>query len=248
MEKACKVGDTEALSTCIFEVSREPAIVINGVPDVENFSSTSHVNLDSATDAESCCHKGFGRWLEGRNVRKLFGTSYYSGKVVKYDAETDWYRVIYEDNDFEDLDWDELKEVLQPLDIGIPLVELSARILKQSVYLKNFTSLNVRKLSWNLEKNGEQGNNGSIGNFQGDTKPRGRGRPRKMVNSNSMISPLNPGRAQRSNEPKGKTGKAKRGRRSGKIENIQQKSPLTIPVELTRDCNNELMKETEITL
>ena len=32
-----------------------------------------------------------------------------------------WYRWVYEDVDFEDLEWNELEEVLRPLDIIVPL-------------------------------------------------------------------------------------------------------------------------------
>jgi hypothetical protein len=54
-------------------------------------------------------------------VRKLFGDQYYVGKVVKYESRSNWYSVVYEDGDQEDLEWDELEEVLLPLDITIPL-------------------------------------------------------------------------------------------------------------------------------
>ncbi|OAY83935.1 Dirigent protein 17 [Ananas comosus] len=42
--------------------------------------------------------------INGRQVRKLFGDRYYSGKVVEYDDEMNWYRIVYEDGDLEDLD------------------------------------------------------------------------------------------------------------------------------------------------
>ena len=40
---------------------------------------------------------------------------YYSGTVMEFDKQSGWYRVLYEDGDSEDLDWQELEEVLLPL-------------------------------------------------------------------------------------------------------------------------------------
>ena len=72
---------------------------------------------------------GYG--LVGREVLKLFGGQYYAGKVAKYDEEMCWYRVVYEDGDSEDLEWNELEEVLRPLDIMVPLKSISAKIIRR---------------------------------------------------------------------------------------------------------------------
>ncbi|KAK9289504.1 hypothetical protein L1049_007659 [Liquidambar formosana] len=115
----------------VYELSGEPAIVINGVPNVPPSDGTL-VLCETASGAESHRNTGFGAWLEGREVRKLFGEQFYSGTVTKFDKESGWYRVVYEDGDFEDLDWDELKQVLLPLDITIPLKTLALKIIKKS--------------------------------------------------------------------------------------------------------------------
>ncbi|XP_058073574.1 uncharacterized protein LOC131222503 isoform X2 [Magnolia sinica] len=129
MEKTCIEQESESSSVGISEVPGEPAIVINGVPNMAPIDGAS-TSSDSTSDSESEVNPGFGEWLEGRGVRKMFGDQYYSGKVVKFDAESNWYRVVYEDDDFEDLEWQELQEVLLPLDIAIPLEALALKIHK----------------------------------------------------------------------------------------------------------------------
>ncbi|XP_026658692.1 uncharacterized protein LOC103702835 isoform X2 [Phoenix dactylifera] len=118
--------DPEPNPASISEVIGEPAIIINGVPAVPPVATTS-IPLDTTNDAGSNDDPYFGEWLEGRKVLKLFGDHYYSGEVEKYDSETNWYRVTYEDGDFEDLEWHELEDVLLPLDISIPLKALALR-------------------------------------------------------------------------------------------------------------------------
>ncbi|XP_011621622.1 uncharacterized protein LOC18429552 isoform X1 [Amborella trichopoda] len=54
--------------------------------------------------------------MVGRKVRKKFGRKKYLGDVVSYDSGTHWFRVLYEDGDVEDLEREELKEILLPLD------------------------------------------------------------------------------------------------------------------------------------
>ena len=135
MENPC--DDQELVFPSVFEVIGEPAIVIYGVPDVTPGGKTFTAS-NSESDDEPC----FGDWLEGRKIRKLFGGQYYSGKVEKYDTETKWYRVVYEDGDFEDLEWHELEEVLLPLDISIPLKVLaSARCTSEKSVSKSVTNL-----------------------------------------------------------------------------------------------------------
>ncbi|XP_020593616.1 dirigent protein 17-like [Phalaenopsis equestris] len=103
----------------VFEVYGEPAVVINGLP--KNKSCKKKPLLSRDARRKQADDPFFGKLLEGRNVRKLFGGHYYHGEVVKYDSEVNWYRVVYEDGDFEDIEWHELEEVLLPLDINIPL-------------------------------------------------------------------------------------------------------------------------------
>ncbi|KAJ0987714.1 hypothetical protein J5N97_006070 [Dioscorea zingiberensis] len=122
-----KIGNGEAsgsMPAAVYAVIGEPAIVINGVPNVSSVTS-GKTHFDAQRDMESEIDPLFGGWLVGRKVRKLFGNQYYSGDVVKYDAEFNWYRVVYEDGDCEDLEWHELEEILAPLDISIPLTTLA---------------------------------------------------------------------------------------------------------------------------
>ncbi|XP_043702534.1 dirigent protein 17-like [Telopea speciosissima] len=130
MEKTCKEEELGTSSAGVFEVSGEPAVVINGVPNV-GCSDNAFLQLDTASNVESKQNTGFGEWLEGREVRKMFGEIFYSGTVTNFDRETGWYRVVYEDGDFEDLEWHELEEVLLPLEITVPLKTLALKILKK---------------------------------------------------------------------------------------------------------------------
>ncbi|CAD5326144.1 unnamed protein product [Arabidopsis thaliana] len=95
----------------IFEIPGEPAVVINGVPDEPQTDC-----MIAKDEPISSVTVGSGEWLEGREVRKFFLGRYYSGTVTKFDKQSGWYRVEYEDGDSEDLDWSELEEVLLPLD------------------------------------------------------------------------------------------------------------------------------------
>ncbi|RWW62380.1 hypothetical protein BHE74_00030494 [Ensete ventricosum] len=129
----------------VFEVIGEPAIVIDGVPPMLPGSSVPVCK--DITGVGSINDPCFGEWLEGRKIRKLFGEQYYSGTVVKFDTEVNWYRVIYEDGDSEDLEWHELEEVLLPLDISIPLTTLAFQMckLKQSAPTSEITLPRTRK-------------------------------------------------------------------------------------------------------
>ncbi|MCD9637573.1 hypothetical protein HAX54_020940 [Datura stramonium] len=131
MDFSCKESDAEeSLAPGVFELPGEPAVVINGLPPI---SSTADTLFPCPTVTESESHKnaGFGQWLEGREVRKLFGDKYYYGKVIEFDGEVGWFRVKYEDGDIEDLEWHELEQVLRPLDITIPLKTLAKKIIKR---------------------------------------------------------------------------------------------------------------------
>lgn len=125
--------EPEPLSTGVFELSGEPVIVINGVPDAPPCDG-SLILCDTANTASDGSQRntGFGKWLEGREVRKQFGNRFYTGRVTEFDKQSGWYRVVYEDGDVEDLDWVELEEVLLPLDISIPLKTLAMKIFKKN--------------------------------------------------------------------------------------------------------------------
>lgn len=116
----------------VYELPGEPAIVINGVPDIVSNCSIVPSSSNASDTVETHGHFGLGEWFEGREVRKWFMGRYYSGTVTEFDKDTGWYRVLYEDGDSEDLNWKELEEVLLPLDVTIPLKTLAQRIVKKS--------------------------------------------------------------------------------------------------------------------
>ncbi|KAL1313623.1 hypothetical protein HN51_040213 [Arachis hypogaea] len=116
----------------VFEIPGEPAIVINGVPEITPSDKTDSVhNASGGTVEEAYTPLDLGEWFEGREVRKWFMGRYYSGTVMEFDKQTGWYRVLYEDGDSEDLDWHELEEVLVPLDVTTTLKALAQRVVKK---------------------------------------------------------------------------------------------------------------------
>lgn len=129
METTQKEDNTVSLTPGIYEIPGEPATVINGVPPVCDNSSllASEVESDIDLNVNQC----LSGWLEGREVQKLFEGNFYNGKVTTFDKESGWYRVVYEDGDFEDLELHELQEVLQPLDVTISLKTLASKYIKK---------------------------------------------------------------------------------------------------------------------
>ncbi|KNA25062.1 hypothetical protein SOVF_009950 [Spinacia oleracea] len=146
MEGTCCDSNLESLSAGVYDLPGEPAVVINGVPDVpvvEDGNIIQGIDLadrtpstvklcNSASDTGKRKNTGFGEWLEGRKVEKLFDGRYYLGRVTEFDKESGWYRVVYEDGDLEDLEWHELQDVLQPLDITMPLKSLALKMIHKS--------------------------------------------------------------------------------------------------------------------
>ena len=115
------MGDKGPSSSSVFHVAGEPAICINGLPEISQDRKSPCYTNDVEDELQ---RPYFGRWFQGREVSKLFGNRFYHGKVVDFDTEMKWYRVVYEDGDFEDLDQDELEEVLLPVDVSVPLEDL----------------------------------------------------------------------------------------------------------------------------
>ncbi|CAN0926749.1 Dirigent protein 17, partial [Linum grandiflorum] len=139
MDSKGKQIEPESSPVSVFKLPGEPAVVINGVPDIvrkNELLSQPRVSecAESQGDGreEIVASEGFGEWLEGRQVQKWFGDKYFSGTVTRYDKETKWYRVEYEDGDFEDLYWKELELDLLPLDITVPLKTLASNVLSNS--------------------------------------------------------------------------------------------------------------------
>ncbi|XP_062167175.1 dirigent protein 17-like [Alnus glutinosa] len=142
MENTGTEQELGSSSTEVFKLPGEPAILINGVPDISPCDSTP-VLCNTVNDAELSGNTVFGEWLEGRTVLKLFGEHYYSGMVAEFDKDAGWYRVVYDDGDFEDLDWHELEEVLLPLDITVPLRSLALKTIRKNKKLVNRSGKNV---------------------------------------------------------------------------------------------------------
>ncbi|TKY62209.1 Dirigent protein 17 [Spatholobus suberectus] len=122
--------ESDALAAGVYELPGEPAIVINGVPDIIPGDGTIAPH-NASSKVETHVPSGLGEWFEGREVQKWFMGRYYSGIVTEFDKDSGWYRVHYEDGDSEDLDWQELEEVLLPLDVTVPLKALAQRIVKK---------------------------------------------------------------------------------------------------------------------
>ncbi|XP_020212664.1 dirigent protein 17 [Cajanus cajan] len=121
--------ESNASAAGIHELPGEPAIVINGVPDIIPSDCTVAPH-NASCKVETHVPSGLGEWFEGREVRKWFMGRYYSGIVTEFDKDSGWYRVHYEDGDSEDLDWHELEEVLLPLDVTISLKALTQKIVR----------------------------------------------------------------------------------------------------------------------
>ncbi|CAL0309845.1 unnamed protein product [Lupinus luteus] len=108
--------------------SAESAIVINGAPDMIP-SNRTLPSGDASIAAEMRVPSGLGKWMIGRKVQKWFKGRYYAGEVTKFD---NWYRVLYEDGDSEDLDWQELEELLVPSETKVPLKKLAKRVIREN--------------------------------------------------------------------------------------------------------------------
>lgn len=132
MDEKGKQQESNASASVFYDLPGEPAVVINGTPDIIPIDSTipPH-NASSAAGMRG--PSGLGELLEGRDVQKWFMGRYYSGNVIEFDKETGWYRVFYEDGDSEDLDWQELGEVLAPLAVTVQLKAMAQRIVRKSM-------------------------------------------------------------------------------------------------------------------
>lgn len=128
MEEVSKKENLESIS--IFQLPGEPAVVINGVPPI-TLTDGNLVPCETVSEIGSHQTIVFGEWLVGRKVQKLFGKKLFNGKVTEFDKEAFWYRVVYDDGDFEDLEWPELQELLLPLDITLPLKAVASKVIKK---------------------------------------------------------------------------------------------------------------------
>lgn len=252
----------ESEAASVIKVAREPAIIINGVPDLPP-DCTAGSQPEVKNDAESQVDPRFGEWLEGRKVRKLFGDTYYVGKVAKYDSESNWYNVIYDDGDQEDLEWCELEEILLPLDITVPLKTLvmdkfkvQGSVPKVGRPKKVYATMdgNTKKTpNVGVEGQGQQSDNDAMsgqlvavtagGNAQACllacNQPRKRGRPRKDGSLSANNPPKKRGRPPKNRNASGNSQSA---------ENIPDSLAL-VPVqdnaqESSRQQNSTLMRNT----
>ncbi|XP_020150958.1 uncharacterized protein [Aegilops tauschii subsp. strangulata] len=210
----------------VVQVPREPAIVINGVPDFPpDFASGSQLAVRDAP--RSRADHRFGEWLVERKVRKWFGDKYYAGIVVRYDSGNNWYTVVYEDGDQEDLEWHELEEILLPLDITIPLNTLVMDKFKHQNVVPDYRTNVASNQMVVRAVNGQQSNNlplpgwlqasASAGEnalvcLKPSDQPKKRGRPRKDRSASGDIQPKKRGRPPKDISTSGDIQPKKRGR------------------------------------
>ncbi|KAI4978932.1 hypothetical protein ZWY2020_015685 [Hordeum vulgare] len=187
----------------VVQVPREPAIVINGVPNFPpDFASGSQLAVREAP--RSRVDHFFGEWLVERKVRKWFGDKYYAGTVVWYDSGNNWYTVVYEDGDQEDLEWHELEEILLPLDTTIPLNTLVMDKFQHQNVVPDYRSNVASNQMVVRAANGQQSNNpplpgwlqasasaggNSLACLKPSDQPKKRGRPRKDRSTSGDIQP-----------------------------------------------------------
>ncbi|WMV51421.1 hypothetical protein MTR67_044806 [Solanum verrucosum] len=120
----------ESLVPGVFEIPGEPVVVINGLPPVSS-SVDTFSPLTTVTDAAESLDTVIGPWFEGREVRKLFGNKYYYGEITEFDGEVGRFKVKYENGNVEELEWNEFDQVLQPLNLNIPLAIISTESIRR---------------------------------------------------------------------------------------------------------------------
>jgi hypothetical protein len=110
--------------------SGEPAVLVEhstqqvAITTVNYNHTENHGNGNSALEASQGgvteVSYGDGEALIGRSVVKKFSRKKYIGRIVAYDPNTRWYKVVYEDGDEEELEWKELEPILVPLNGSLP--------------------------------------------------------------------------------------------------------------------------------
>lgn len=66
--------------------------------------------------------------LVGFEVLKRFGEDEFAGVVVGFDRKTEWYKVVYEDDDQEEMDLEELQKIIRPESRPANIEEASKRV------------------------------------------------------------------------------------------------------------------------
>lgn len=87
-----------------------PNLPQGGSPEC-NAEPMEHGNVE---ESESIILKEFES-LKGRKVSKRFNKKKFLGEVIGYDPESQWFKVLYEDGDEEELEKEELDSILLPL-------------------------------------------------------------------------------------------------------------------------------------
>ncbi|KAH0722758.1 hypothetical protein KY290_005406 [Solanum tuberosum] len=123
----------ESLVPGVFEIPGELDVVINWLPPISS-SVDTFSPLPTVTDAaEESLDTVIGPWFEGSEVRKLFGNKYYYGEITEFDGEVGRFKVKYENGNVEELEWNELDQVLQLLNLNISLATISTRRKQRSI-------------------------------------------------------------------------------------------------------------------
>ncbi|KAH0722751.1 hypothetical protein KY290_005399 [Solanum tuberosum] len=121
----------ESLVPGVFEIPGKPVVAINGLPPVSS-SVDTFSPLPTVTDAaEESLNTVIGPWFEGREVRKLFGNQYYYREITEFDGKVGRFKVKYENGNVEELEWNELDQVLHPLNLNIPLATISIEYIRR---------------------------------------------------------------------------------------------------------------------
>lgn len=94
--------------------------VVNSTSALEMNGKSDAVKNDNTSQSDSS-------HFEGRNVLKWFGNRHYFGEVKKYDKQTEFYTVVYEDGSSENLKWNELENLLVPINTRGTMTTVEAK-------------------------------------------------------------------------------------------------------------------------
>ncbi|KAI4331730.1 hypothetical protein MLD38_029885 [Melastoma candidum] len=115
----------------IIKIPREPAVVMNEIPTSGTYPYPSPSLPESMKEWEAPRFGQFGEWMEGREVRKVYQGRYQEGMVGKYEPKTGWYRVVYREGQWEDVEWEELEGIVNPIDVSVSLRSLASRVARR---------------------------------------------------------------------------------------------------------------------
>ncbi len=90
-----------------------PTVAVDGSIETEIKIGEGKTTRVSLLEAQARADAAVPGGLQGAKIYKRFKDGFwYKGKVGKFDRKEEWYRVVYEDGDVEDLSADEVLELL----------------------------------------------------------------------------------------------------------------------------------------